>query len=112
MSAPEPLHLHHVLGSIKRAGDWHVPAALRLTQRMGSTELDFTDATFEASPTVIDVDMVGGSIELKVPRDVRVDADIATTLASYRDHRKNTDAELLTVIVLRGRAIWGSVEVR
>lgn len=112
MTDPEPLRLRHTFGSIKRKGAWTVPASVELTQRMGSTELNFTEASFESAKTTIDVDMIGGSIEMKVPQDVAVEADLATTLASYEDHRKAPKTEPRGVIVLRGRAIWGSVEVR
>lgn len=112
MITNEPLLLSHTFGSTKRKGVWHVPASVFLRQRMGSTQLDFTSAELEAAETVFDVDMVGGSIELKVPSDVSVVSELALTLASYEDHRKTVAAQASRRLVLRGRAVWGSVEVR
>ncbi len=105
----ETLTLSHVFGSTKRKGSWRVPANVVLRQRMGSTELDFTEAELADAHTVIDVDMVGGSIELRVPSDVRVTSELSTTLASFEDHRKTDSAAATRSITLRGRAIWGSV---
>lgn len=112
MTGTPPLRLQHTFGMLKRAGDWHLPPAVEIKQRMGSTELDLTDATFESPETTIQIDMIGGSIELKVPLDIHVDADIQTTAASYQDHRKTGNTETQRRILLRGRAIWGSVEIR
>jgi hypothetical protein len=60
----------------------------------------------------MDVDMVGGSIELKVPADMHVSSELHTTLASYEDHRKVNPDPSGRSLTLRGRAVWGSVEVR
>lgn len=112
MTTTSPLRLQHTFGMLKRSGDWHIPPTVKIKQRMGSTELDFTDATFASKETTIEIDMIGGSIELKVPLEIRIDADIQTTVASYQDHRKTGNAETYSRILLRGRVIWGSVEVR
>lgn len=112
MAGEDPLTLHHTFKSLKRSGGWHVPGVIHLKQRMGSMELDFTEATFDAMDTDVDVDMIGGSIELRVPAGVQVDAHLATTFASYQDHRPNTGGTADRRILLHGRAILGSIEVR
>ncbi len=108
----EPLHLAHVLGSTKRHGRWTVPETVTVRQRLGSTDLDFTEAEFTAPVTTIDLDMIGGSVELRVPEDTVVECELQTTLASYEDHRGAAPAAVGTTVVVRGRAVWGSVEVR
>src|SRR6185312_12758110 len=40
-------------GSIKRKGAWTVPSRIRIYRRMGSVELDFTDAQFTSPITDI-----------------------------------------------------------
>jgi Cell wall-active antibiotics response 4TMS YvqF len=107
----EPLVLSGVLGSTKRSGAWQVPAEVRLRRRFGSAELDFTSAVFASDTVVLDVDMIGGSIELKVPADMHVTSELSTTLASYEDHREVNPVGGRSM-PLRGRAVWGSVEVR
>jgi predicted membrane protein len=108
----EPLVLSGVLGSTKRSGAWKVPAQVTLRRRFGSAELDFTSAAFESDHVVLDVDMIGGSIELKVPSDMHVSSELATTIASYEDHRKVNPSDTGRSMTIRGRAVWGSVEVR
>jgi predicted membrane protein len=108
----EPLVLKGVLGSTKRSGAWKVPEQVTLHRRFGSAELDFTSAAFDTDHVVLDVDMIGGSIELKVPSDMHVSSELATTMASYEDHRKVNPPDSGRSMTIRGRAVWGSVEVR
>ena len=58
----------------------------------------------------MDIDMIGGSIELRVPDGMRVESELSTTLASDEDHRKNLSPSPSRSLTLRGRAVWGSVE--
>src|SRR6478752_3029120 len=48
-------------GSRKRSGAWTVPRTLRLHTRMGSTEFDFTRATFVHGRLDIELQVFGGS---------------------------------------------------
>jgi hypothetical protein len=107
----ETLSLDHTFGSIKRTGEWEVPARVVLRQRMGSASLDLTDATFEGTHTELVLDMIGGSIELRLPDDMQVVTGLSTTFASYEDHRKDS-ARGERTLTISGRAVWGSVEVR
>jgi hypothetical protein len=109
----ETLNLDHTFGSIKRQGQWTVPEHVVLRQRMGSASLDLTEAIFTSPQTDLEIDMVGGSIEIRVPADMQVTADPRLTLASYEDHRRpDHSAPAGTTLTISGRAIWGSVEVR
>src|ERR1051326_6748142 len=53
--------------SMSRKGDWTVPARIVLHRRMGSVKLDFTHATFTSSTVDIALDVIGGSIEVRLP---------------------------------------------
>ncbi len=100
-------------GSRKRSGAWTVPRTLRLHTRMGSTEFDFTRATFVHGRLDIELQVFGGSIELRVPADAVVDlTSVSTTLASVEDHRRHQPGEGQPLIVVRGTLTWGSLEVR
>jgi hypothetical protein len=112
MAMDEPLLLTGTFGSTKRSGPWRVPAHVVLRRRMGSAELDFTAATFDAEHTHLEVDMIGGSIEMRVPAGLHVESNLNTVLASYQDHRKNTPEPSGRSLTISGRAVWGSVEVR
>jgi Cell wall-active antibiotics response 4TMS YvqF len=114
----DTLNLSHTFGSIKRGGEWRVPEHIVLRQRMGSAELDLTEADLAATHTVLELDMIGGSVEIRVPEDMLVISTLTTTLASYQDHRSpGPDTTLATAtdaptLAVQGRAAWGSVEVR
>ena len=100
-------------GSRKRSGDWTVPRTLRLHTRMGSTEFDFTRATFVHPRLDIELRVFGGSIELRVPADASVDlTSVSTTLASVEDHRRTAPGDGSVQIVISGTLTWGSLEVR
>jgi Cell wall-active antibiotics response 4TMS YvqF len=113
MTGSGPLQLRHTFGSTKRTGEWQVPGHVVLRQRMGSAELDFTAAVFETAQVTLELDMIGGSVELRVPEDMHVESTLATTLGSYEDHRANNPVGAAgRSLTIQGRAVWGSVEVR
>lgn len=112
MTMDEPLLLSGIFGSTKRSGQWQVPAHVVLRRRMGSAELDFTDAVFGSAHTLLELDMIGGSVELRVPDDMHVESTVQTTAASYQDHRKHNPGSSGRSLTISGRAVWGSVEVR
>ncbi|WP_052591039.1 LiaF domain-containing protein [Luteipulveratus mongoliensis] len=112
MTDTKPLELQGVFGSTKKSGNWEVPASITLHRRMGSAELDFTQATFTTNTVTIDINMVGGSLEIRVPENASVDSDVVTKLGSYQDHRDGNPPSPDVRIHLRGTATWGSVETR
>jgi predicted membrane protein len=107
-----PLVLRHTFGSTKRSGDWRVPAQVELHQRFGSAELDLTSAVLATPHVTLELDMIGGSVELRVPEDMEVTSTVATTFASFEDHRASNPTQAARSLTISGRAIWGSVEVR
>ena len=86
---------------------------IRVRQRMGSTELDFTEATFTASAVLLELDVIGGPVESRVPVGVAVAmTDVRTRLGSAGDHRRGVAESGSLVISIRGTVTWGSREVR
>lgn len=111
--ADDTLRLRGTFGSRKRSGAWVVPRTIDIRTRMGSTELDFTKADFPHDELSIMVNMVGGSIELRVPANSTVDInDVTTTLGSVEDHRAAQPAGTTPHITITGKLTWGSLEVR
>lgn len=107
------LELRGTFGSRKRKGEWDVPGVIAIDTRMGSTELDFTDARFSTAELLIEVAMWGGSIELRFADGVSVDVNqLATTLASVEDHRKNPVTNGHPRVTINGKLTWGSLEIR
>ena len=109
----EVLELRGVFGSVKREGRWRVPRTLRLHRRMGSVELDFTQADIRYPVVRIELDTIGGSVEARVPEGASVSLDgVAVTLGSVQDHRKEAPIQGTPHFDIVGRLRWGSLEVR
>jgi Domain of unknown function (DUF1707) len=112
-SATDRVELRGVLGSLKRHGEWIVPTRLALVRRMGSVDLDLTKARFAGSIVVIELDMRFGSVELRLPEGASASIDdIEVIVGSAHDHRKDAPAEGTPHVILTGRVVCGSVDIR
>jgi hypothetical protein len=112
-SATDRVELRGVLGSLKRHGEWIVPTRLALVRRMGSVELDLTKARFAGSIVVIELDMRFGSVELRLPDGASASIDdVEVIVGSAHDHRKDAPAEGTPHVILTGRVVCGSVDIR
>jgi Domain of unknown function (DUF1707) len=112
-SAADRVELRGWLGSLKRHGEWIVPTRLALVRRMGSVELDLTRARFAGPIVVVELDMVCGSVDIRLPEGASASIDDVEIIGgSARDYRKDARAEGTPHIVLTGRMVWGSVEIR
>ena len=112
-SAADRVELRGWLGSLKRHGEWTVPTRLALVRRVGSVELDFTNARFAGPVVVIELDLVRGSLDLRLPEGASASIDDVTVYGgSARDRRKDPPAEGNPHVVLTGRVVMGMVNVR
>jgi len=112
-SAADRVELRGWLGSLKRHGEWTVPTRLALVRRMGSVELDLTNARFAGPVVVIDLDMVRGSVQIWLPDGASASVDDVTVYAgSARDLRKGAPGEGTPHVVLTGTMVMGSVKIR
>ncbi len=112
-SSADRLELRGWMGSLRRHGEWTVPTRLSLVRRVGSVDLDLTTARFAGPVVVIELDMVRGSLDLRLPEGASVSIDDVTVYGgSARDRRKNPPAEGRPHVVITGRMVLGSVTVR
>jgi hypothetical protein len=112
-SATDRVELRGVLGSLKRHGEWIVPTRLALVRRMGSVELDLTKARFAGPIVVIELDLRLGGLELRLPEGASASIDdVEVIVGRAHDHRKNAPAEGTPHVILTGRVVCGSVDVR
>ncbi len=79
----------------------------------GSVELDFTQANIEGDTAVLEANAVFGSVEIRVPMNWNV---IVEANAVFGACENQTRAPLpnspLKTLIIRGGAIFGSVEIR
>jgi hypothetical protein len=112
-SAADRVQLRGWLGSLKRSGEWIVPTRLALVRRFGSIQLDLVNARFAGPVVVIELDMVGGSVDIRLPDGASASVDDVEVFGgSATDLRKNAAAEGMPHVVLTGRMVLGSVKIR
>ena len=112
-SAADRLELRGWLGSLRRHGEWMVPTRLALVRRVGSVDLDLSRARFAGPVVVIELDMVRGSVDIRLPDGASASIDdVVVYGGSARDRRKNPPAEGNPHVVLTGRVVLGSVNIR
>lgn len=112
-TATDRVELRGVLGSLKRQGEWTVPTRLAMVRRMGSVELDLTRARFAGPMVVIELDMKFGSVEIRLPDGASASIDdVEVIVGSADDHRRDAPAEGTPHIILTGKVVCGSVDIR
>ena len=112
-SAADRLELRGWLGSLRRHGQWTVPTRLALVRRVGSVVLDLTHARCAGPVVVIELDMVRGSVHIRLPDGASASIDdVIVYGGSARDRRKDPPSEGKPHVVLTGRVVMGSVSIR
>ncbi|MEQ3554784.1 DUF1707 domain-containing protein [Pseudonocardia nematodicida] len=116
-AAPVPagqrVHLRTGGGSLKRTGDWRVPAALKLTTSMGSIHLDLSEA--RGVPQRIDVEVaVGmGEVVLVLPEGGTADVDgVSGSWGEVNSKVPQTAGTSGPHLVVHGKVGMGSLTIR
>jgi hypothetical protein len=103
-----------ILGSVSRRGVWDVPAHLVVRTTLGSAELDFTEARIPHDVVDIELEVVAGSVELRLPAGARVEhGDLQATLSGVENRlRGRPVAPEGPLFRIHGSVRAGSVEIR
>jgi Domain of unknown function (DUF1707) len=103
-----------MLGSVSRRGAWEVPAHLVVRITLGSAELDFTEAHIPHDVVEVDLEVVAGSVEMRLPAGARVEhGELQATLSSVENRlRHRPDAPQGPLFRIRGSVRAGGVEIR
>jgi hypothetical protein len=110
-TAPPQIELRSTMSSLKRSGPWVVPQRLLIRSRMGSTELDFTDAVINTRQVEIELDVAGGSVELLFAENAGVTSSgVTMTMGKLEDKRPKESGT--PQFVIKGAVRAGSVEIR
>lgn len=88
-AAREPLVLTTVSGSLRKDGQWIVPAEITATAASGSVRLDFTEAICPHAVVELHVGIASGSVRLTVPRGWQVDVDRVAFVSGSARNRVN-----------------------
>ncbi|MGV0626594.1 DUF1707 SHOCT-like domain-containing protein [Mycolicibacter minnesotensis] len=112
-SAADRVELRGWAGSLKRHGEWIVPTQLALVRRLGSIDLDLTKARFAGPVVVVELDMRFGSVDIRLPDGASASIDdVEVYGGSARDRRADPPAEGSPHLVLTGRVLCGSLDIR
>ncbi|GLZ33064.1 hypothetical protein Lesp02_52520 [Lentzea sp. NBRC 105346] len=110
MPAAGRVELKNTMSTTTRKGRWSVPAELVINNRMGSTDLDFTEA--DVPPVVnIELNVTAGSVKLLVPEGATCNHD-AVEVAAGDVKDKVGDGHGTPHFVLTGSVRAGSVLVK
>jgi hypothetical protein len=114
IAAPrERVELKNTMSATKRSGEWLVPAEMVVRNRLGSTELDFTEARIEHDEVRIELDVAAGSVEILVPDGASVSSEDVEVFAGALTDKSGHGGEPGSPrFVLVGEVRAGSVEIR
>lgn len=108
----QPVELRSTMSAVKRTGAWNVPDELLIRSRMGSTELDFTEATITGHRVNIELDVAGGSVELLIPEGASVSTDGLQMTAGALKDKVGRVGDGHPHFMVSGTVRAGSVEIR
>ena len=74
-------------------GEWTVPTRLALVRRVGSVDLDLASARFAGPVVVIELDLVRGSLDLRLPEGASASIDDVTVYGGSARDRRDAPAE-------------------
>lgn len=101
------------MSTVTRKGRWHVPPALTLDTRMGSTTLDFTEAIMQTQVVHLTVDDFCGSVSLILPEEATADLNDVDTVGGSVSNKVRTGPPYGPLhLVVRGRVRFGSITAR
>ncbi|MFC4854925.1 DUF1707 SHOCT-like domain-containing protein [Actinophytocola glycyrrhizae] len=107
----KPVELRASMATLKRTGAWTVPRELVIYNRLGSTELDFTEARINHSEVRIELNCGGGSVKLVLPDRASVVTDqVRMTAGSIKDKVGSGGGS--PRFVLSGSVTAGSLVIR
>jgi len=101
-----------VFSGTKRTGRWTVPEQLSAIAVMGAVELDLREADLAAREVVVTVFALFGSVEIVVPEGLTVRADGMGLFGQFDSAGAGEAGPDVPVLVVRGAAVFGSVDVR
>ncbi|WNV91386.1 DUF1707 domain-containing protein [Umezawaea sp. Da 62-37] len=105
------VEIKSTMSTVNRKGRWAVPRELVVRNRMGSTELDFSEAEIPHAVVTVELDVTAGSVSILLPEGATVNTDdIQMSAGSITD--KAGTGEGRPHFVLTGVVRAGSVQIK
>jgi hypothetical protein len=83
-----------------------------LSAVMGGIELDLTGARIAADRAELQLFCMWGGIELKVPKEWRLDIRVLPLLGGYADNTRQEPSLDAPVLVIKGSALMAGVDIK
>src|SRR4051812_323697 len=103
--------IKNTMSSVSRKGQWAVPRELVVRNRMGSTDLDFSEADIPHAVVTIELDVTAGSVSILLPEGATVDTE-EIEMAAGSVHDKSGGGEGRPHFVMTGAVRAGSVQIK
>ncbi|MET1072464.1 MAG: DUF1707 domain-containing protein [Umezawaea sp.] len=111
LAPKDRVEIKSTMSTVNRKGRWTVPRELVVRNRMGSTELDFSEAEIPHAVVSIELDVTAGSVSILLPEGATVNTDdIQMSAGSITD--KAGLGEGRPHFVLTGAVRAGSVQIK
>ena len=80
---------------------------------MGGAELDLSEAAVEEKPATIEVTVIMGGAEIRVPSEWKVKLDVSQKMAGVEDERGQGELEEEETpdLVITGKVVMGGLEI-
>jgi hypothetical protein len=105
-------NLGGILSSVVRKGPWVAPTRINCVALMGSVQLDFRTAQLSGMETVINATAIMGTVDITVPAGMTVKVEGFGVMGTFADNALQTYGADSPVVVVRGLALMGTVEVK
>jgi len=105
------VELKNTMSSLHRKGQWAVPRELVVRNRMGSTDLDFSEAEIPHAVVTVELDVTAGSVKLLLPEGATVNTEEIEVSAGSVHDKAGTGLGR-PHFVLTGAVRAGSVQIK
>ena len=105
-------HLEVRSASLRRDGDWQVPARLAVLAVSGSLLLDFSRARIEHAHVDIELDMMSSSVKMVLPPDGWADGSPELFAASLRNRAQRDPTTTGVSLTVHGQVRHSSVLIK
>lgn len=108
----KPVELRANMSTLKRDGRWVVPRELIIRNRLGATELDFTEAVINYDEVRITLQCGGGVVKILLPEHATANTDDVRMTAGSIKNKVGAGTGGRPRFVVTGSITAGSLEVR
>ncbi|GAA4972294.1 DUF1707 domain-containing protein [Pseudonocardia tropica] len=111
--ARDVLELTNTAGDLRRSGEWLVPPRVIVRSWFGNARLDMRRARFVTGQVLVDVELVVGNLDVRLPEGATVDTtDVRTEVGTIRDGLGPSASRGTPHVVIVGGTRVGNVTVR